>query len=267
MNMKKFFFSNSYRTGHIISDWSIRTESIFGFILFFIMPIIGLIWYNTSCYEELTILYKDKIVMDSLDVQLPKIDSMEDSIGLNIANSLLDSLDKAVIIAKPKQIKKHNGFWYTDTKTDVKTDYDCVSACKAEFRYDDATKTACLSKCIRINKIYVDEYVSTWYDTVWTEGIKLKPGVNRETYIQYIAVQQAKTKAKQIIDSMKTHLIKTSNLQSSEYRIISYDTYSKKYINTQFENAYVMNIMLLIILFVYFVCLIIRRFKCKAAEK
>ena len=35
MNMKKFFFSNSYCTGHIVSDWSIRTESIFGFILFF----------------------------------------------------------------------------------------------------------------------------------------------------------------------------------------------------------------------------------------
>ena len=265
--MKKilnFFFSNNKLPGGFCcSDISIKTKSIWGFILFFIMPIVILIWYNVSSYEELKILKKDKQIIEKLDVEIEKITKMEDSIGFAIANNLIDSLEKTIIFAKVKSIKKYGGFWYTDTKTDIKTDLDCIYLCRTEFEYEEELRTACFSKCIKIIKYNTDEYVSGWYDTIYTPGVKLKKGVTEEFYIKTTAVDSASKIAKNKIDSLKTNLIQNSNIESTKNRLLGYDKYSKGYIYGTFEDYYVFNMLCSIIIAIYLICLIIRQIVIK----
>ena len=268
--MKKilnFFFSNNrLPVGGSYSDISHKWASIWGFILFFIMPIVSLIWYNASIYDELKILKKDKQIIEKLDVEIQKITKMEDSIGFAIANNLIDSLEKTIIFAKVKSIKKHEGYWYTDLKTDIKTDRDCIYSCKNEFRnfrYEEELRTACFSKCIKIIKYNTDEYISAWYDTIYTPGVKLKKGVTEEFYIKKIAVDSASKIAKNKIDSLKTNLIQNSNIENSEHRLMGYDKYSKEYIDRTFEDYYVLNMLCSIVIAIYLICLIIRQIVIK----
>ena len=246
---------------------SARRESIWGFILFFIIPITSLIWYNISVYDDLKIIKKDEQIINLLDNQIPTIMKMEDSIGLNIANSLIDSLEKSIKFAKVKTIKKYGDYWYTDTKTTVKTDNECISACKSEFRYNDDVRTACLGKCVKISKYNTDEYAPVWYDTIWTDGVVLRKGQTKEQYIKKIAVDTAALRAKYITDSLKTNLIQNSGLENTQDRLISYDEYSKKYIKTRFENFYVFNIIFSTIMLIYLICLTVRFIVIKHKNK
>lgn len=261
-----FFIADKNIEGHL-GDISARHESIWGLILFLIIPVISLIWYNISVYDDLKIIKKDEQIINQLDNQIPTIVKMEDSIGLNIANSLIDSLEKNIKFAKVKTIKKYGDFWYTDTKTTVKTDNECISACKSEFRYDDDVRTACLGKCVKITKYNTDEYAPVWYDTIWTDGVVLRKGQTKEQYIKKIAVDTASLRAKYITDSLKTNLIQNSGLENTQDRLISYDEYSKEYLKTRFENFYGFNIVFSTIIIIYLICLLIRflviRYKIK----
>ena len=253
-----FFIADKNVDGHILNDVPARWESICGFILFLLLPCVSLIWYNVSVYDDLKIVKKDEQIINYLDNQIPTIIKMEDSIGLNIANSLIDSLEKNIKFAKVKTIKKYGDFWYTDTKTTVKTDNECISACKSEFRYDDDVRTACLGKCVKITKYNTDEYAPVWYDTIWTAGIVLRKGQTKEQYIKKIAVDTASLRAKYITDSLKTNLIKNSGLENTQDRLISYDEYSKEYLKQRFENFYCFNIVFSTIIIIYLICLFIR---------
>ena len=265
--MKKilnFFFSNNKRqVGCLCSDMSNKWKSIWGFILFFIMPIVILIWHNPPICDEIKILKKDKQIIEKLDVEIQKITKMEDSIGFAIANNLIDSLEKTIIFAKVKSIKKHGGFWYTDLKTDIKTDQNCIYLCRTEFEYEEELRTACFSKCIKIIKYNTDGYISVWYDTIYTPGVKLKKGVTEEFYIKTTAVDSASKIAKNKIDSLKTNLIQNSNIESTKNRLLAYDKYSKKYIDEMLVYYYVLNMLCLIVIAIYLICLIIRQIVIK----
>lgn len=254
-----FFIADKNVKGHL-GDINVSAigEFIWGLILFLIIPVISLIWYNVSVYDDLKIIKKDEQIINYLDNQIPTIIKMEDSIGLNIANSLIDTLEKSIKFAKVKTIKKYGDYWYTDTKTTVKTDNECISACKSEFRYDDDVRTACLGKCVKITKYNTDEYAPVWYDTIWTDGVVLRKGQTKEQYIKKIAVDTASLRAKYITDSLKTNLIKNSGLENTQDRLISYDEYSKEYIKTRFENFYCFNIVFSTIIIIYLICLLIR---------
>ena len=269
--MKKilnFFFSNNkLPVGGLCSDMSNKWESIWGFILFFIMPIVILIWHNPPICDEIKILKKDKQIIEKLDVEIQKITKMEDSIGFAIANNLIDSLEKTIIFAKVKSIKKHEGFWYTDLKTDIKTDQDCIYLCRTEFEYEEELRTACFSKCIKIIKYNTDEYISAWYDTIYTPGVKLKKGVTEEFYIKKIAVDSAFKIAKNKIDSLKTNLIQNSNIESTKNRVLAYDKYSKEYINRMLKYYYVLNMLCSIVIVIYLICLIIRQIVIKKVAR
>ena len=270
--MKKilnFFFSNNKIPvgGYSSDDISHKTASICGFILFFIMPIACLIWYNVSSYDELKILKKDKQIIDKLDIEIKKITEMEDSIGLAIANNLIDSLEKTIIFAKVKSIKKYGGYWYTDSKTDIKTDSDCLYLCRTKFRHEEELRTACFSKCIKIIKYNSDEYISVWYDTIYTPGVRLKKGITEEFYIKKVAVDSASKIAKNKIDSLKINLIQNSNIENTEYRLIVYDDFSKEYINTWFGNYHFGNGTLSVIIIIYLIRLTIRQIVIYNKEK
>lgn len=267
--MKKilnFFFSNNKRPVPAFgsdTDISHKLASICGFILFFIIPIVILIWYDAPINDEFKILEKDKQIIEKLDVEIQKITKMEDSIRFAIANNLIDSLEKTIIFAKVKSIKKHSGFWYTDLKTDIKTDRYCILSCYAEFEYEEELRTACFSKCIKVIKYNTDEYISAWYDTIYTPGVKLKKGVTEESYIKTIAVDSASKIAKNKIDSLKSNLIQNSNIESTEHRLIGYDKYSKEYIDGMLEYYYVLNMLCPIVIAIYLICLIIRQIVIK----
>ena len=267
--MKKilnFFFSNNKLPVPAFgsdTDISHKLASICGFILFFIIPIVILIWYNATTCDEIKILKKDKQIIEKLDVEIQKITKMEDSIGFAIANNLIDSLKKTIIFAKVKSIKKHGGFWYTDLKTGIKTDLDCIYSCRTEFEYEEELRTACLSKCIKIIKYDTDEYISAWYDTIYTPGVKLEKGVTEEFYIKKIAVDSASKIVKNKTDSLKSNLIQNSNIESTKNRLIAYDKYSKEYINEMLEYYYVLNMLCSIVIAIYLICLIIRQIVIK----
>ena len=267
--MKKilnFFFSNdNYSNGRFISDLSKKGESVWGFILFLILPIIGLIWYNISNYEELQILRKDDQIFKTLDLKIPQITNMKDSLAFELSNQLYDSLEKSLTFAKIKKIKNYGGFWYTDTKTNISEDASCISACKSNYsEYSEKElRTACFSKCIKIIKYNEPEYISSWSDTVWTDGIVLKNNVSKEQYIKTLAVTTAIKKIEFKLDSLKNNLIQNSGIESTEYRLMSYDEHSKKYISLEFENFYFFNILFSIIIAIYLICLIIRQIVIK----
>ena len=264
--MKKilnFFFSNdNHSRGHVFSDTSRKVESVLGFILFLILPIIVLVWYNPPICDKFKILKKDKQIIEKLDVEIQKITKMEDSIKSAIANNLIDSLEKTIIFAKVKSIKKHEGFWYTDLETDIKTDLDCMYLCRTEFS-DEELRIACCSKCIKIIKYNTDKYISAWYDTIYTPGVKLEKGVTEEFYIKTIAVDSASKIAKNKADSLKTNLIQNSNIESTKNRSIGYDKYSKEYIDSALEYHYVLNMLCSIVIIIYLFCLIIRQIVIK----
>ena len=269
--MKKvlnFFFSNNkLSVGHVFSDQSPKRESILGFILFFVMPIVILIWYNPPICDELKILKKDKQIIEKLDVEIQKITEMEDSIRFDITNNLIDSLEKTIIFAKVKGIKKHEGFWYTYLKTDIKTDLACICACRDEFEYKEELRTACFSKCIKIIKYNTDEYIPAWYDTIYTPGVKLEKGVTEEFYIKTIAVDSASKIAKNKIDPLKTNLIQNSNIEHTKNRLIGYDKDSKGYIDKMLTLYYVRNMLCFIVIAIYLICLIIRQIVIKKVAR
>lgn len=264
--MKKilnFFFSNNkLPVGNHGDDISHKTASILGFILFFIMPIVILIWYNPPICDDFKILKKDKQIIEKLDVEIQKLTKMEDSIRFAIANNLIDSLEKTIIFAKVKSIKKHEGFWYTDLETDIKTDLDCIYSCSSKFS-DEELRTACLSKCIKVIKYNADKYISAWYDTIYTPGVKLEKGVTEKFYIKTIAVDSASKIAKNEIDLLKINLIQNSNIESTKSRLINYDKYSKEYIDWMLEVFYVRNMLCSIVIAIYLICLIIRQIVIK----
>jgi hypothetical protein len=269
--MKKilnFFFSNdNYSSGRFISDLSRKAESVWGFILFLILPIIGLVWYNVSNYKELQILRKDEQIFKTLDLKIPQIANMKDSLAFELSNNLYDSLEKTLTFAKIKKIKNYGGFWYTDTKTNISEDASCISACKSNYsEYSERDlRTACFSKCIKIIKYNEPEYVSSWSDTVWTDGIVLKNNDTKEQYIKKIAKDSALKKVEFKIDSLKNDLIQNSGIESTEYRLMGYDKYSKEYIDRKFEDFHVFNILISIIIAIYLICLIIRQIVIKVS--
>lgn len=254
----KFFFAekSDYRNGHIFDNWTARGESIMGFILFLILPIFGLIYYNNSISKDLTILRNDKAVMDSLDIKVLNLDKIEDSIGLSIANSIIDSVEKNIKFAKIKRIKNHSGFWYTDVKTDIKKDYNCISVCKRE--YDEDIKQACLGKCIKIVKYNDERYIPAWSDTIWTDGVKLKGSVSESEYINATTVKIAAERAHSKITEMKDSIFFKNNLVSTEDRIITYDKYSKEYIDRKLDDYKFINGFMIFVLALYLTILIIR---------
>lgn len=256
--LKNFFFSNNKRGVGNCSDISHQAASIWGFILFFIMPIIGLIWYNVSSYKELQILRKDEQIFKELDLKIPQITNMKDSLAFELSNKLCDSLEKSLTFAKIKKIKNYGGFWYTDTKTNISEDASCISACKSNYIERDL-RTACFGKCIKIIKYNEPEYVSSWSDTVWTDGIVLKNNISKEQYIKTLAVATATKKIEFKLDSLKNALIQNSGIESTEYRLMGYDKYSKEYIEREFEDFHFLNGVLLVIIIIYLICLIIRQ--------
>lgn len=263
-----FFIADKNIEGHLGDEnVSARCESICGFILFLLLPCVSLIWYNISVYDDLKIIKKDEQIINYLDNQIPEITKMKDSIRLNKENSLIDTLEKNIKFAKVKTVKKYGGYWYNDTKTSVKTDDECVSACKSEFFYKEDLKNVCLGKCIKITKYNTDEYQPIWYDTIWTDGVVLRHSVTKEQYIKNIAVDSAKIITLKTVDSLKTNLIKNSGLENTQDRLISYDEYSKEYLKTRFENFYGFNIVFSTIIIIYLICLLIRflviRYKIK----
>ena len=260
--MKKilnFFFSNNTTPVGGYGDISYKTASICVFIMFFIMPIACLIWHNVSSYDELKILKKDKQIIDKLDIEIKKITEMEDSIGLAIANNLIDSLEKTIIFAKVKSIKKYGGYWYTDSKTDIKTDSDCLYSCRTKFSHEEELRTACFSKCIKIIKYNSDEYISVWYDTIYTPGVRLKKGITEEFYIKTVAADSASKIAKNKIDSLKINLIQNSNLEDTEHWLMSYDNSGKAYINSTFSSHHFVNCTLAVTIIIYLIGLTIRQ--------
>lgn len=258
--LKKFFFSNNTSPvgGYGSSDISHKCASIWGFILFFIIPIVCLIWYNVSSYEELQILRKDEQIFKELDLKIPQITNMKDSMVFELTDKLYDSLEKSLTFAKIKKIKNYGGFWYTDTKTNISEDASCIRACKKNYIERDL-RTACFSKCIKIIKYNEPEYVSSWSDTVWTDGIVLKNNVSKEQYIKNLAKETAIKKIEFKLDSLKNNLIQNCGIESTEYRLMGYDEYSRKYIYREFEDYHFCNGGLLVIISIYLICLIIRQ--------
>ena len=270
--MKKilnFFFSNNTSPvggyGSATSDISHKWASIWGFILFFIMPIVGLIWYNVSSYEELQILRKDEQIFKKLDLKIPQITNVKDSMVFELTNNLYDSLEKSLTFAKIKKIKNYGGFWYTDTKTNISEDASCINACRSNYsEYSERDlRTACFSKCIKIIKYNEPEYIASWSDTVWTDGIVLKNNDTKEQYIKKLAKDSALKKVEFKIDSLKNNLIQNSGIESTEYRLMGYDKYSKEYIDRTFEDYYVLNMLCSIVIAIYLICLIIRQIVIK----
>lgn len=255
--LKKFFFSNN-KGGCFISDISHKTASIFGFILFLLLPTIGLIWYNVSSYKELQILRKDEQIFKVLDAEIPQITTMKDSLVFELSNKLCDSLEKTLTFAKIKKIKNYGDFWYTDTKTRVTEDANCISACKSNYSERDL-RTACFGKCIKIIKYNEPEYVSSWSDTIWTDGIVLKNNVSKEQYIKNLAEETAIKYIEFKLDSLKNDLIQNSGIESTDYRLINYDEYSKNYIYDAIKDYHFLNGLLLVIITIYLICLIIRQ--------
>lgn len=72
--------------------------------MFLLLPCVSLIWYNISVYDDLKIIKKDEQIINYLDNQIPEIMKMEDSIRLNIANSLIDTLKESIKFAKVKTV-------------------------------------------------------------------------------------------------------------------------------------------------------------------
>lgn len=270
--MKKilnFFFSNNKSpVGDSGNDISHEWASIWGFILFFIMPMVGLIWYNVLSYKELQILRNDEQIFKELDLKIPQITNMKDSLVFELANKLCDSLEKSLTFAKIKKIKNYGGFWYTDTKTNISEDADCIRACKSNYYESDFDlRTACFSKCIKIIKYNEPKYVSSWSDTAWTAGIVLKNNISKEQYIKTRAVATAIKKIEFKLDSLKNNLIQNSGIESTEYRLIGYDTYSKEYIDRALGDYHFANILFSIIIAIYLICLIIRQIVIYNKEK
>lgn len=258
--LKKFFFSNNTSPvgGYGTSDISHKLASILGFILFFIMPILGLIWYNVSSYKELQILQKDEQIFKTLDLKISQITNMKDSMVYELTNNLYDSLEKSLTFAKIKKIKNYGGYWYTDTKTNISEDVDCIRACKSNYIERDL-RTACFVKCIKIIKYNEPEYIPSWSDTVWTEGIVLKNNVSKEQYIKNLAKETAIKKIEFKLDSLKNNLIQNCGIESTEYRLMGYDKYSREYIAREFDDYHFLNGTLLVIITIYLICLIIRQ--------
>lgn len=262
--LKKFFFSNNTSPvgGYGTSDISHKLASILGFILFFIMPILGLIWYNVSSYKELQILQKDEQIFKTLDLKIPQITNMKDSMVYELTNNLYDSLEKSLTFAKIKKIKNYGGYWYTDTKTNISEDVDCIRACKSNYIERDL-RTACFGKCIKIIKYNEPEYIPSWSDTVWTVGIVLKNNVSKEQYIKNIAKETAIKKIEFKLDSLKNNLIQNCGIESTEYRLMGYDKYSREYIASAIDDYHFFNGKLLVIITIYLICLIIRQIVIK----
>ena len=272
-SIRHFFISSERNKKGIYDDVSRRSESIIGFVCF----LIGIIGYTIFvCYDHpLMNIYRKNLenIKTSEDQIKKNIKTFnEDSTYKELTKYYTDSLEIAIVAARPIKISTKKGYCYDDKETVAKENSDCVSACESSFRSRDALLTACLSKCITIRQQNTTYCTGTTYDTTYSsDGIHTyiipcssgkwckDQNVTRDRYIEYRADTTAKGRIQRIKDSIVIAVRSQYPVTSTEERILQHGSkYDIEYMERQINDSKDLNYFFIVIIGFYLFLMSIR---------